>query len=483
MTNDRRSFIKQAALTSGALLLPSACKTIGGRSIASDSYLKVSLINPDIPKRVSWSALSQDDKMAFIEAVKSMKTAECLVPNSFGNRGDRKLDRWYAQAESHQWYCVHRTWAFLPWHRCYLFYFEQHLRRIIRDSFRLPYWDWTVDQEFPKELQNAEFMQTLGISRDNTNIAIAGDAGAYKTKEWWQAAFLEIGKGADYDSIGGDADSSGTIESPYHNMVHVGVGGDMGRVPLAAKDPVFWLHHCNVDRLWSLWMDQIINAGNPRLLFPSADVKTWLDMTFDNHYWNAQDKLAAGTVKTSLFTEDMGYNYDTMNKTWTLSDIPSDQSVTEVPAPVETVETTAPTGLRLTATPGSVLALQFAIPAAIFQTPQKLLSLRIKLKNFPVPNDQNLAYTATLVIGNRSLPLPGIAFFPGAHDEHGQGAVGISLNQHLNVLREAAKSNAKGQLVLQLKDRQGRDVAIKDAVPNFTADPDRYSLKLKGVYI
>jgi hypothetical protein len=27
----------------------------------------------------------------------------------------------------------------------------------------------------------------------------------------------------------------------------------MGRVPWAANDPIFWLHHCNIDRIWASW--------------------------------------------------------------------------------------------------------------------------------------------------------------------------------------------------------------------------------------
>lgn len=37
-----------------------------------------------------------------------------------------------------------------------------------------------------------------------------------------------------------------------HNRVHVWVGGSMGPVT-SPNDPVFFLHHCNVDRIWALW--------------------------------------------------------------------------------------------------------------------------------------------------------------------------------------------------------------------------------------
>jgi hypothetical protein len=38
-----------------------------------------------------------------------------------------------------------------------------------------------------------------------------------------------------------------------HGSVHVRIGGNMGSVPYAGYDPIFWLHHANVDRLWANW--------------------------------------------------------------------------------------------------------------------------------------------------------------------------------------------------------------------------------------
>jgi len=38
-----------------------------------------------------------------------------------------------------------------------------------------------------------------------------------------------------------------------HNAVHLWVGGHMRDVPIAPNDPVFWLHHSFVDKLWDIW--------------------------------------------------------------------------------------------------------------------------------------------------------------------------------------------------------------------------------------
>lgn len=52
----------------------------------------------------------------------------------------------------------------------------------------------------------------------------------------------------------------GFINGPQlHNRVHRWVGGQMGVVPTAPNDPVFFLHHANVDRIWAVW--QIVHRN------------------------------------------------------------------------------------------------------------------------------------------------------------------------------------------------------------------------------
>jgi Common central domain of tyrosinase len=45
-----------------------------------------------------------------------------------------------------------------------------------------------------------------------------------------------------------------------HNRVHVWVGGDM-EPPTSPNDPVFYLNHCNVDRVWASWQQHHPSAG------------------------------------------------------------------------------------------------------------------------------------------------------------------------------------------------------------------------------
>ncbi len=54
-----------------------------------------------------------------------------------------------------------------------------------------------------------------------------------------------------------------------HNSGHVWVGGSMGGILTAPTDPIFWMHHAEIDRIWAEW--QRANPGqNPSLAGAAA---------------------------------------------------------------------------------------------------------------------------------------------------------------------------------------------------------------------
>jgi tyrosinase len=46
------------------------------------------------------------------------------------------------------------------------------------------------------------------------------------------------------------------MEGNPHGSAHTSFGGSISSVPTAARDPLFFLLHCNVDRLWARWQRQ-----------------------------------------------------------------------------------------------------------------------------------------------------------------------------------------------------------------------------------
>src|SRR5439155_4225382 len=55
------------------------------------------------------------------------------------------------------------------------------------------------------------------------------------------------------------SNTTGALEQTQHNAIHNRVGATpgwwMADPDLAALDPIFWLHHSNIDRLWEVWLD------------------------------------------------------------------------------------------------------------------------------------------------------------------------------------------------------------------------------------
>lgn len=145
--------------------------------------------------------------------------------------------------------------AFFPWHREYLRRFEDDLQAI-DSSVNLPYWDWTVENLNPAGTESLIWRDDFmgGPGDPGNNFAISGPFSGWGLTRNNFNPFQAPGGGGlvanrmnslDYTTFRG-------IEGP-HGGAHVWVGGNVGNAQIAPQDPVFWLIHTNVDRLWAEW--------------------------------------------------------------------------------------------------------------------------------------------------------------------------------------------------------------------------------------
>jgi len=140
--------------------------------------------------------------------------------------------------------CEHGTDFFWSWHRMYLYWFERIIRKMCNEPcWALPYWDWAPGSEFQLP---APFRVTTSPLYANRNTAINNGTGSLNplavsiVSAFGNTNFLTTNL---------------VIQGPHGN-VHVEVGGSMCCVATAALDPIFYLHHANVDRQWNLWLAQ-----------------------------------------------------------------------------------------------------------------------------------------------------------------------------------------------------------------------------------
>jgi len=182
----------------------------------------------------------------------------------------------------------HRGPAFCAWHREYILRFEQQLQIIDPDVF-LPYWSWEsgnasdIDSIFVDEFMGPRQQITSGYLSETPNSfnpdgwrvnpSLDGNnSGTRLTRNSFSSS--------DLTQIANDGRNSlvrtpftGTngfrrsLESP-HDRIHGRVGGHMTAMT-SPNDPIFFLHHANVDRLWAKW--QLNNPGDVN--YPSTFVR------------------------------------------------------------------------------------------------------------------------------------------------------------------------------------------------------------------
>ena len=158
--------------------------------------------------------------------------------------------------------CQHGTIQFFTWHRAYLHFFERIMRWAANDpTLTLPYWDWTAQPVLPEPFRTPADQTTNSLYEKKRK---ANDGSALLSQV--VVADLDNALARTVFPVSGDDGFSFDLEGSPHGQVHVLVGGQgglMSSVPTAAGDPIFWLHHCNIDRLWNVWLNRGGGRANP----------------------------------------------------------------------------------------------------------------------------------------------------------------------------------------------------------------------------
>ena len=198
---------------------------------------------------------------------------------------------------------------FLPWHRMFVFFFEQIIREVSgRADFTLPYWDYTSADPLKRGILPIQFRSPLdpvfGVlyRADRTSLANTGQP-IHKNQPGDQMDITATMACAAYSTVGTVTGFCRSIDSNIHGRIHVLVGNakNMGAVPYAARDPLFWVHHSNIDRLWASWNT---NYGG---LNPAA---TWGNAQFV--FADRLGQRVAGRLKDYFNTTVLGYGYDAL---------------------------------------------------------------------------------------------------------------------------------------------------------------------------
>lgn len=192
--------------------------------------------------------------------------------------------------------------SFLPWHRAFVYVFEQIVRDAAADqSFTLPYWDYIADPSIPPEFRNAGGATAALYKADRNSWINTG--GALNQNQPGRDLSV-LGKSSYNPSFFGLINGfNDALDFGLHGSVHgwVGTNTNMARIPTAASDPIFWLHHCMIDRIWAAWNQR--GRTNP------TD-QTWLGVT--HAFADAAGNRVAYTNAQMTSTAGLNYRYDAL---------------------------------------------------------------------------------------------------------------------------------------------------------------------------
>jgi len=188
--------------------------------------------------------------------------------------------------------CQHGSWYFLPWHRMYLHHFETIVAAEVKKidpafEWALPYWNYS-DAGDPnarllppafRSARKADGTENALFVGNRTTAANAGRqfaddadvalAGPLRERDFVSVSF-GTGFGGPQTAFMHGGGLTGSVELAPHGSMHMAVSGFMAAFNTAALDPIFWLHHCNVDRLWQVWLDRDAAHANPASVWPTS---------------------------------------------------------------------------------------------------------------------------------------------------------------------------------------------------------------------
>lgn len=231
---------------------------------------------------------------------------------------------------------VHNSWLFFPFHRYYLYFFERILGKLIDDpTFAMPFWNWDSPggMRIPAMYANPNSPlydslrdqrhqppTVLDLNYSGTDPTISADQQTRRNLTVMYRQMVSNSRtarlffGSPYRRGDDPNPGSGSIENIPHGPVHVWTGDrnqpnfeNMGNFYSAGRDPIFYAHHSNIDRLWSIWK----TLGGRRQDITDRD---FLDASFVFYDENAQ--MVRVKVRDCLDHTKLGYVYQDVEIPW-----------------------------------------------------------------------------------------------------------------------------------------------------------------------
>ncbi|KAL1637631.1 hypothetical protein SLS58_009234 [Diplodia intermedia] len=224
--------------------------------------------------RIEWRQLSDGDRRSYVAAVRCLRTRESVL----GLNTSLYDDFPYVHNALNK--RIHLVAAFLPWHRYFVHLYERALQSCGYNG-SATYWDWAWDSIDPMDRAPMWDAKTgFGGSGSQQNRSLCVVDGPFKD---FRPAYLRnnlhphclarnFNNGTDFpgdmsapkyspavvdkiQALGNYNTYRLAMEGGPHFSIHRAIGGDM--IPATSpNDPIFFLHHGQIDRLWYQWQQK-----------------------------------------------------------------------------------------------------------------------------------------------------------------------------------------------------------------------------------
>ncbi|KAJ3213092.1 hypothetical protein HK099_007578 [Clydaea vesicula] len=226
--------------------------------------------------RKEWRNLSEKEQQDFFTAINILKKAPSL--GNYDSRYDDFVAIHSTQADN-----IHFVPQFLPWHRIFLRSLEVEMQKVLNQpEYSLPYWNKALDWDAPEKAPIWGPTKFGGNGQGENNCVLDGQFANWNSSIWTfypgmtntkkdgclQRRFKKrnnitdtIFEFAPPEEIAALVNSSNQYAEFSTNLewhlthygAHGGIGGDMGHFADTVADPIFFLHHNDLDKIWFDW--------------------------------------------------------------------------------------------------------------------------------------------------------------------------------------------------------------------------------------
>ncbi|KAF8905208.1 hypothetical protein CPB84DRAFT_1745537 [Gymnopilus junonius] len=276
-------------------------------------------------ERREWRTLNDVEKADYINAVKCLQSHPALDPPI--TQAQTRFDEFQAY-HSHIANAVHTVGQFLPWHRLYLKNYDSALRSECGYTGTAPYWDWTQDAEansnnsisrspvwdpltgfggdgvpgtytLPTDFDDdsrinppsfvgcvpdgpfANYTLRIGPGLLNTDHCLVRGFNESAAQHLTSAAIANATKQQSFELFRIEVEGQPlTSDHRMHDGGHIAIGGEMSNFFSSPGDPMFYLHHANIDRIWWTWQ-QAVPSRLYEIAGPSSTVEPIYNVTLE----------------------------------------------------------------------------------------------------------------------------------------------------------------------------------------------------------